>query len=119
MRLKRQILQKIATVNVSIEYNLKSLEEVVYNIYELDHVEALKLLLTGDLGFDFDMEYTENYFERGDWFEDNDDQKEMEETYGEEGFQYYIINTKSKSHEFKEMKPFSNGIDYVLTEQRL
>jgi hypothetical protein len=52
----------------------------------------------------------------GDWSEDNEEHEMMENEYGDEGTECYIIYTKSKKHFFSEDKPFSNGVEYDKSE---
>ena len=92
------------------------LDWLIEKIIEHDSVEALILILSEDIGLQYDMEYFENDFEEGDWFEDNEDHEMMEDEYGEEGTQYYLVYTKTQVHTFSEDRPFSNGVDYVKSE---
>ena len=112
------IKQLSESLNTLIEPTTKSLEEIVNIIYETDHVEALKLFLTGDLGFGHDLYFCKYYFDEGDWFDDNEEHEEMEREYGEEGYQYYHLYTKTKIHVFRELRPFPEGMEYEVTKER-
>lgn len=113
-------IQKLSqSLETLIEPSAKSLVEIVNIIYDTDHIEALKLFLTGDLGFGHDLYFCQYDFEEGDWFDDNEEHQEMEREYGEEGYQYYHIYTNTKIHVFNEMRPLSEGrIEYVETKER-
>ena len=128
------------SLGTSIEPSTKAEEEIINLIYERDHTEALKLLLTSDIGFGFDLDYCENEFEKADWIDDDDDDDDVddddeddgdddedededdedddENEYGGEGYQYYHIYTKTKIHVFSELRPFPEGIEYVETKER-
>jgi hypothetical protein len=105
-------------LGTSIEPSKNALAEVIDKIFDSDNVEALELLLTGDLGFGYDLDYCDNYFEEGDWFDDDEEHEEMEEEYGEEGYQYYDIYTKSKIHVFSQSRPFADEVQYEETKDR-
>jgi hypothetical protein len=92
------------------------LDWLIEKIIEHDSVEALKLIFSENIGLQYDMEYLDNYFEEGDWFDKNEGYEIMADSYGEEGTQYYYIYTKTQTHTFSEDRPFPNGVDYVKSE---
>ena len=94
------------------------LEWLIGKIIEHDSVEALQLIFSENIGLQYDIEYLDNYFEEGDWSEDNEGHEMMEDEYGEEGTQYYSIYTKNQIHTFSEDRPFSDGVDYVKSTSR-
>jgi hypothetical protein len=89
---------------------------VIDLIFELDHVEGLIKL------FEYNVDKPQDYFyieyEEGDWSDDNDEHDALEAEYGSEGYNYYEVKTKTKIHQFEEMKPFSNGLEYTGTTER-
>jgi hypothetical protein len=89
---------------------------VIDLVFELDHIDALIKLFEYNENMPQDYFYID--FEEGDWFEDNEDQRALEAEYGEEGYKYYEVHTKTKIHVFQEMKPFSNGLEYTETKER-
>jgi len=91
------------------------MEWVAERTYETDNVGVLCLIFCDNL-IDSDIDYFESDFEEGDWFEDNEEHEMMENEYGEEGTQYYLVYTKTQVHTFSEDRPFSNGVDYVKSE---
>ncbi|MDA9182534.1 hypothetical protein N9O51_05015 [Saprospiraceae bacterium] len=90
---------------------------ILDHIYQNDSINILKNMLgiegDGEYGMDADLDLVWADFERGDWSEEGEDRDNYEEMYGEEGYNYYNINTKKYLHEFQEMKPFSEGLQFV------
>jgi hypothetical protein len=91
------------------------MEWVAERTYETDNVSVLCEIFCENL-LDSDIEYFESDFVDGDWSEDNEEHEMMENEYGDEGTECYIIYTKSKKHFFSEDKPFSNGVEYDKSE---
>jgi hypothetical protein len=90
-------------------------------VYEKDHKKVLINLLNSgaeEEGFNinFDTDYLLSKFEHGDWFDDDEEHKQMEKEYGAEGYKLYTIYTKNYKHSFRKMMPFSNGMEYDGSE---
>ena len=90
-------------------------------MYETDNSKVMVSLLNAGengegYGINYDTDYIVLEFEEGDWFDDNEEHEIMEETYGREGYNLYRAFTKNYQHDFREMKPFSNGIEYDGSE---
>jgi hypothetical protein len=95
------------------------MEYFLENIYENDASDVLvRLMNVGDdgYGFDFDIDLFFTDFEEGDWSDDSEEQEDMEEEYGEEGYNLYQVFTKTLQHNFRDMTPFSNGLEYDGSE---
>ena len=99
----------------SLPNDVNPMEWVAERTYETDNVSVLCQIFCENL-FDSDIEYFESDFVDGDWSEDNEEHEMMENEYGDEGTECYIIYTKSKKHFFSEDKPFSNGVEYDKSE---
>jgi len=99
----------------SLPNDVNPMEWVAERTYETDNVSVLCEIFCENL-FDSDIEYFESDFLDGDWSEDNEEHEMMENEYGDEGTECYIIYTKSKKHFFSEDKPFSNGVEYDKSE---
>ena len=50
--------------------------------------------------------------------DEGEDRDLYEEQYGEEGYNYYNINTKKYLHVFQEIQPFSEGLEFVKSTLR-
>jgi hypothetical protein len=111
-----RVFQELSSlIGEAIPEVLKPMEWVAERTYETDNVGVLCLIFCDNL-IDSDIDYFESDFEEGDWFEDNEEHEMMENEYGEEGTQYYLVYTKTQVHTFSEDRPFSNGVDYVKSE---
>jgi hypothetical protein len=99
----------------SLPNDVNPMEWVAERTYETDNVSVLCQIFCENL-FDSDIEYFESDFVDGDWSEDNEEHEMMENEYGDEGTECYIIYTKSKKHFFSEDKPFSTGVEYDKSE---
>jgi hypothetical protein len=99
----------------SLPNDVNPMEWVAERTYETDNVSVLCEIFCENL-LDSDIEYFESDFVDGDWSEDNEEHEMMENEYGDEGTECYIIYTKSKKHFFSEDKPFSNGVEYDKSE---
>ena len=99
----------------SLPNDVNPMEWVAERTYETDNVSVLCEIFCENL-FDSDIEYFESDFLDGDWSEDNEEHEMMENEYGDEGTECYIIYTKSKKHFYSEDKPFSNGVEYDKSE---
>lgn len=107
--------QLSALLGESLPDGVKPMEWVAERTYETDNVNVLCSIFCENL-LDSDIEYFESDFEEGDWFEDNEEHEMMENEYGAEGTECYVIYTKTKKHFFSEDKPFSNGVEYDKSE---
>ena len=99
----------------SLPDGVKPMEWVAERTYDTDNVSVLCQIFCENI-LDSDIGYFDSDFEEGDWSEDNEEHEMMENEYGVEGTECYIIYTKSKKHFFLEDKPFSNGIEYDKSE---
>lgn len=93
-------IKKVNSINDQFKLNIPlskdSMRLIVDEIYNNDNLELLKFMIIDPGGFDWDEYSCEHDFERGDWFDDNEEHEIYEEEYGEEGTDYYIIETKNK-----------------------
>lgn len=89
----------------------------IEQMYETDNSKVLiNLLFAGAeedfYHFDNNIGLVESEFEKGDWSDDGEYHKAMELEYGKEGYNIYHIHTKNYRHDFREMTPHSEGIEY-------
>ena len=95
---------------------------ILVHIYQNDSINILKNMLNvegdGEYSIDYDLDIAFEDFERGDWSDEGEDRDLYEEQYGEEGYNYYNINTKKYLHVFQEIQPFSEGLEFVKSTLR-
>ncbi|MDA9325855.1 hypothetical protein N9Q69_01350 [bacterium] len=95
---------------------------ILGHIYQNDSINILKNMLNvegdGEYSIDYDLDIAFEDFERGDWSDEGEDRDLYEEQYGEEGYNYYNINTKKYLHVFQEIQPFSEGLEFVKSTLR-
>jgi hypothetical protein len=114
----KQLLSEV--IDDNIPEGVMPLRWVIDKIYEEDKVLWLIDLFDSN-SIDYDLDYLDSEFEEGDWTEYPDEEtKEMiEENYGEEGYTYYYIYTKTKVHTFSKMEPLrSDTFEYSNTKDK-
>lgn len=91
---------------LNIPIDVDSIKAVCYEIYNNDNVDLAQHMILGSTGFDWDRYDAEYDFEPADWVEDNEDREYYDENYGEQGTDYYAIETKSKKVIFSHLRHF-------------
>ena len=103
-------IEEINDINTQFKLNLPiskdSFRLIVEEIYNNNNVELLNYIIIDPGRFDWDTYISEYSFERGDWFDDNEEHEELEEQYGEEGTDYYSIETKNKQVIYSKLRHF-------------
>jgi hypothetical protein len=114
----RWFIEEIEEINekfaLNIPINVDSMKAICQEIYENDNVELVEHLILGSTCFDWDRYDAEYDFEPADWVEDNEDREYYDENYGEQGTDYYAIETKSKKVIFSHLRHFD--LPYELHE---
>ncbi len=114
----RWFIEEIEEINekfaLNIPVNVDSMKAVCQEIYENDNVKLVEHLILGSTCFDWDRYDAEYDFEPADWVEDNEDREYYDENYGEQGTDYYAIETKSKKVIFSHLRNFD--LPYELYE---
>jgi hypothetical protein len=110
--------------NINNQFNLNfpisndSVKLIVEEIYNNDNVDLLSYVILGKYGFDWDENACEYEFERGDWFDDNEEHEYYEEQYGEEGTDYYSMETKNKKVIYSKLRHFDLPYELCQVENK-
>jgi hypothetical protein len=100
--------------NLSIPVDANTMKSICKEIYFNDNIELAKHMILGSTGFDWDRYDAEYDFEPADWVDDDENRRDYDETYGEQGTDYYVIETKSKQIIFSHLRHFD--LPYSLSE---
>ena len=106
-------------IGISLKSKTNPMKNLLHHIYVHDKIDFLERMLNTDetieakinFGFDSytDIAFTE--FEKGDWVEESSE-------YGEEGYNFYEINTKNYIHTFSELQPHSEGLSLCSSRKK-
>ena len=111
-------------LGISLASKTNPMKNLLHHIYVHDKIAFLERMLnTGEtieaktnFGFDSHTDIVLTEFEKGDWVEESS--SSYEEEYGEEGYNYYEINTKNYIHTFSELQPHSEGLSLYGSDKK-
>ena len=127
-------LQKIYNeLGISLKPKTNPMEIILNHIYVNDNISLLARMLGAEndadnkefedgISNEFESEeFTSlcfSEFERGDWTEEGEARDQVEDTYGEEGYNYYEIHTKNYIHTFSHMMPFRENFTLCKSDKK-